>query len=112
MNYLIEEGPTRDLVVQLRRDNAELNYQVHKLKERQKELEHKQKQAVVEFKDKNEAHGFLEALAFCFNKSIRENEENILVFNYNEFFPNCFLDSLWVELRLVDGKYKMIFRNK
>ena len=89
-----------------------LNKKLEAANSRIKELEEKSKSAEVIFDDVRSAHDFLDTLAWGFKKSLREGEENMLVIGFDKFADGCFHNSLWVELRHLFGKVKIIFRNK
>lgn len=80
--------------------------------ERIKELEAQPKQAEVVFENVYKAQNFLDFLAWGFKKSLYNGEENTLIMGFHEYAKNLFKDSLWVDLKIVDGVYKIIFRNK
>ncbi len=99
---IIANAEAQNAIKRLREENARLR-QI---------IEPKNNQAVAEFETHSQTIDFLDAFAYAFKKSVREREENMFVMGFNQYASHCFFDSIIIELRLVDGKYKMIFRNK
>lgn len=102
----------RTKVILLQQENYELLEARERMQERIENLESQPKQAEIIFKDTKDAIELLDALSYSFKNSVRSGKENCLVMGFNEISKNYYESSLWVELRLVDGNYKIIFRNK